>query len=155
VTAPMVRELRNICVAGRWDLRAPQRPGSNDRFLYISPYRYISNRVMSRLFAARAARERIALLKALPEQPGENAAQILDVLHKRDPTRAKARAIEERRNWTDRGIILTAFGVGVAEMPGVIAGSGVWSVCPDPLLGEASDDPSRSFMKLPSLRNTA
>lgn len=82
----------------------------------------------------RLARERMALLKTLAEQPGENAARILDVLQKGDQARAAKRAIEERRNWTDRGIILVAFGVGVAGMLGVFVGSGVWSVCLLPFL---------------------
>lgn len=81
----------------------------------------------------RLARERMALLKTLAEQPGENAARILDVLQKGDQARASKRAIEERRKWTDHGILLIAFGFGVAGMLEVFVGSGVWSVCLMPI----------------------
>ena len=82
----------------------------------------------------RQARDRFALLKTLAEQPGEHAARILDILQKEDQTRAAKRALDERRSWTDGGIILIAVGVGLAGMLLVLVGSRVWSVGLIPLL---------------------
>jgi hypothetical protein len=60
----------------------------------------------------RQARDRYALLKTLAEQPGENAVRILDILQKEDQARAAKRARDERKSWTDSGIILIAIGLG-------------------------------------------
>jgi hypothetical protein len=68
------------------------------------------------------------------DQPGESAARILDILQKEDQARAAKRALDERRSWTDCGIILIAVGVGLAGMLLVLVGSRVWSVGLIPLL---------------------
>jgi hypothetical protein len=76
----------------------------------------------------RQARDCFALLKTLAEQPGENATRILDLLQEEDQSRAAKRAHDERRSWTEGGIILVAVGTGLAAMLLVLAGSGTWSV---------------------------
>jgi hypothetical protein len=82
----------------------------------------------------RQARDRFALLKTLAEQPGENAVRILDILQKEDHARAAKRARDERRSWTDSGIILIAVGLGLAGMLLVHGDRGDWSVGLIPLL---------------------
>jgi hypothetical protein len=82
----------------------------------------------------RQARDRFALLKTLAEQPGENAVRILDILQKEDQARAAKRARDERRSWTDSGIILIAVGLGLAGMLLVHGDRGDWSVGLIPLL---------------------
>jgi Domain of unknown function (DUF6249) len=82
----------------------------------------------------RQARDRSALLKTLAEQPGENAARIIDLLQQEDQARAAKRALAERRSWIDGGIILIAVGVGLAGMLRVLVASKVWSVGLIPLL---------------------
>jgi hypothetical protein len=81
----------------------------------------------------RQARDRFALLKTLAELPGENAARVLDLLQQDDEARAARRERDERRSWTDSGIILIAVGFGLTGMlaPG---GHGNWSVGLIPLL---------------------
>jgi hypothetical protein len=82
----------------------------------------------------RQARDRFALLKTLAEQPGENAVRILDILQKEDQARAAKSARDERRSWTDSGIILIAVGLGLAGMLLVHGDRGDWSVGLIPLL---------------------
>lgn len=82
----------------------------------------------------RQARDRFALLKTLAEQPGENAVRILDILQKEDQARAAKKARDERRSWTDSGIILIAIGLGLAGMFLIHGDRGDWSVGLIPLL---------------------
>jgi hypothetical protein len=82
----------------------------------------------------RQARDRFALLKTLAEQPGENAVRILDILQKEDQARAAKKARDERRSWTDSGIILIAIGLGLAGMLLILGDRGDWSVGLIPLL---------------------
>lgn len=82
----------------------------------------------------RQARDRFALLKTLAEQPGENAVRILDILQKEDQARAAKKARDERRSWTDSGIILIAIGLGLAGMLLIHGDRGDWSVGLIPLL---------------------
>ena len=82
----------------------------------------------------RQARDRLALLKTLAEQPGENAVRILDILQKEDQARAAKKARDERRSWTDSGIILIAIGLGLAGMLLIHGDRGDWSVGLIPLL---------------------
>jgi hypothetical protein len=82
----------------------------------------------------RQARDRFALLKTLAEQPGENAVRILDILQKEDQARAAKRARDERRSWTDSGVILIAVGLGLAGMLLLHGDRGDWSVGLIPLL---------------------
>jgi predicted cobalt transporter CbtA len=76
----------------------------------------------------RQARDRFALLKTLAELPGENAARVLDLFQKDDEARAARRERDERRSWTDSGVILVAIGFGLAGMLVVLGGHGSWSV---------------------------
>lgn len=82
----------------------------------------------------RQARDRFALLKTLAEQPGENAVRILDILQKEDQARAAKKARDDRRSWTESGIILIAIGLGLAGMLLVHGDRGDWSVGLIPLL---------------------
>ena len=82
----------------------------------------------------RQARDRFALLKTLAEQPGENAARILDLLQKEDKSRAAKRERDERRSWIDSGVILTAIGLGLTGMLMALGGRYDGSVGLIPLL---------------------
>lgn len=82
----------------------------------------------------RQARDRFALLKTLAEQPGENAVRILEILQKEDQARSAKKARDERRTWTDSGIILIAIGLGLGGMFLILGDRGDWSVGLIPLL---------------------
>jgi hypothetical protein len=82
----------------------------------------------------RQARDRFALLKTLAEQPGENAARVLDLLQKEDKSRAAKRERDERRSWIDSGVILIAIGLGLTGMLMALGGRYDWSVGLIPLL---------------------
>lgn len=75
----------------------------------------------------RQARDRFALLKALAEQPGENARRVLDLLEQEDKERALKKARDERRSWLDGGIILIAIGLGLTGMLMAHGGLDDWS----------------------------
>lgn len=82
----------------------------------------------------RQARDRFALLKTLAEQPGENAARVLDLLQKEDKSRAAKRERDERRSWIDSGVILIAIGLGLTGMLMALGSRYDWSVGLIPLL---------------------
>jgi hypothetical protein len=76
----------------------------------------------------RQKRDRLALLKTLAENPGEQARQVLDYLREEDEARARRRDREEQRGWVAGGLIVIAVGVGLGVMLGVMADSGAWTV---------------------------
>jgi hypothetical protein len=83
----------------------------------------------------RFVRDRFALLKTLAEQPGENAARVIEMLRKEDEERRQKRREEERRGWIDGGLVLIAVGVGLGAMLEIMATrSGAWAVGLIPLL---------------------
>jgi hypothetical protein len=82
----------------------------------------------------RLARDRFALLKTLAEQPGENAARVLEMLREEDERRAERKEREERRGWILGGLIVIAVGLGLSGMLAVLEGRGLWSVGLIPLL---------------------
>lgn len=82
----------------------------------------------------RQVRDRLALLKTIAEQPGENAARVLSLLQQDDEERAARRERAERRSWFDSGIILIAIGVGLIAMLISRADVSAWSVGLIPLL---------------------
>ena len=76
----------------------------------------------------RQARERLALLKALAENPGENALRVLEFLREEDARRAANRAHQDRRGWIAGGLIMMAVGAGLGGMLLEIGDRGDWAV---------------------------
>jgi hypothetical protein len=68
----------------------------------------------------RQARDRLALLKALAENPTENARQVLEYLREEDRARTRKKEGEERRGWIAGGLITLAVGVALAMMAVVL-----------------------------------
>ena len=64
----------------------------------------------------RQARERLALLQALAENPGENALRVLEFLREEDARRAANRARQDRKGWIVGGLIMMAVGAGLGGM---------------------------------------
>jgi hypothetical protein len=83
----------------------------------------------------RLARDRLALLKTLAEQPGDNARQVLEMLREEDERRIAKKAREERMGWISGGLCTIAVGVALGVMAAVLdTKGGVWSVGLIPLL---------------------
>lgn len=82
----------------------------------------------------RLARDRFALLKTLAEQPGENAARVLEMLREEDEKGVERREGEERRGMILGGLIVMAVGLGLSGMLALLADRGEWSVGLIPLL---------------------
>jgi hypothetical protein len=76
----------------------------------------------------REVRDRLALLKTLAEQPGENAARILAMLREQDEKRMLKREREERRGWITGGLTVMAAGAGMGVMLGVLGDRGAWTL---------------------------
>jgi hypothetical protein len=76
----------------------------------------------------RQARERLALLKALAENPGENALRVLEFLREEDARRAANRASQDRKGWIVGGLIMMAVGAGLGGMLLEIGDRGDWAV---------------------------
>jgi len=83
----------------------------------------------------RQARDRLALLKTLAEHPGENAAQILELLRAEDEKRAERRERDEKSGYIVGGLIVMAVGVGLGVMLAILDNrGGAWSVALIPFL---------------------
>ena len=83
----------------------------------------------------RQARDRLALLKTLAEHPGENAAQILELLRTEDEKRAERRERDEKSGYIVGGLIVMAVGVGLGAMLAILDNrGGTWSVALIPFL---------------------
>lgn len=83
----------------------------------------------------RQARDRVALLKTLAEHPGENAAQILELLRAEDGRRSERKEREEKRGFIVGGLIVMAVGVGLGTMLRILDNrGGGWSVALIPFL---------------------
>ena len=77
----------------------------------------------------RQARDRPALLKAVAENPGENARLVLEALREEEERRAKRRDREERRGTILGGLIVVTVGVGLGVMLAILGDhAGAWSV---------------------------
>jgi Flp pilus assembly protein TadB len=76
----------------------------------------------------RQARDRLALLKTLAEQPGENAARVLEMLREEDERRIERKEREELRGWIDGGLIVMAVGFGLSLMLALLGTRGAWPV---------------------------
>jgi len=76
----------------------------------------------------RQARERLALLRALAENPGENALRVLEFLREEDARRAMNRARQDRKGWIVGGLIMMAVGAGLGGMLLEIGDRGDWTV---------------------------
>ena len=84
--------------------------------------------------AERRNRDRLALLKTLAENPGENTRQVIEILHEEDELRRERREREERRGWIVGGLVVMAVGVGLGTMLAVLGKGGEWSVGMIPFL---------------------
>lgn len=82
----------------------------------------------------RQARERMDLLKLLTEHPGQQAAQILEMLREEERRRAENIDRVERRNWVAGGAINMAVGAGMGVMLFVLGSHGAWSAAVIPFL---------------------
>jgi len=81
-----------------------------------------------RTVARAQARERLALLQALAQNPGENALRVLEFLREEDARRAANRARQDRRGWIAGGLIMMAVGAGLGGMLLEIGDRGDWAV---------------------------
>jgi hypothetical protein len=83
----------------------------------------------------RQARDRLALLKTLAEQPGENAARVLEMLMREEENKRLKKLREERRGYMLGGLITMVVGVALAVMFFVLPGKpGAWSISLIPFL---------------------
>ena len=77
----------------------------------------------------RKTRDKLALLKALAENPGENAQRVLDMLREQDEELAERRQREERKGFLVGGLVMVAAGVGVTLMMATLSPrSGTWTI---------------------------
>jgi hypothetical protein len=76
----------------------------------------------------RQARDRLALLKTLAENPSEQAKQVLDLLRQEDALRHERREREQRKGWITGGLITMAAGVGIGLMLGLVGDRDSWTV---------------------------
>jgi hypothetical protein len=77
----------------------------------------------------RQARDRIALMKTLAENPSENSAQILELLRADDEKRTERREHEEKKGYVIGGLIVMAVGLGLGVMLAILDNrGGAWSV---------------------------
>lgn len=78
--------------------------------------------------AQRQAHDRYALLRALAEQPGENARLVLEMLREQDERVARKKEEEERRGFLIGGLVCMATGVALVAMFTVMGAQKAWPV---------------------------
>jgi hypothetical protein len=83
--------------------------------------------------AERRARDRFALLKAVAEQPGENATRVIEFLREQDEKQAERQEREKRRGDLVGGLSTAAAGIGIIIMLLTVGGK-AWGVGLIPLL---------------------
>src|SRR5580704_4435313 len=76
----------------------------------------------------RQARDRLALLKTLAENPSEQARQVLDLIREEDAMRAERREREERIGWIAGGLIIIGVAIGLGVMLAVVGNRDAWTV---------------------------
>jgi len=76
----------------------------------------------------RQARDRLALLKTLAENPSEQAREVLNLLREQDALRAERKDREDRRGWIAGGLILIAVAVGLGLMLLILDTGDSWKV---------------------------
>ena len=77
----------------------------------------------------RQARDRLAVMKAVAESPGENARLVLEALREEDERRAEKKAREEQRGTITGGLIPMALGVGLGVLLAMLdKRDGIWAV---------------------------
>jgi hypothetical protein len=76
----------------------------------------------------RQARDRLALLKTLAENPSEQARQVLDLIREEDAMRAERREREERIGWIAGGLIIIAVAIGLGLMLAIVGNRDAWTV---------------------------
>ena len=84
---------------------------------------------------SRKARDRIALLKAIAENPNENALKVLDLLREQEERERARKEREERKGYLVGGLLTVAAGVALVTMfLAMDVKSGAWAVGLIPLL---------------------
>lgn len=76
----------------------------------------------------RKARDRLALLKTIAEQPGENAARVLETLLEDERRREARRKTEEKRSYLVGGFVTIAVGVGLGVLMHLLVGGAYWAI---------------------------
>jgi hypothetical protein len=79
-------------------------------------------------FAYRKARDRYALLRALAEMPGDNAARVLEMLRADEERDRRRKEDEDRRGHLIGGLVCMAVGIAMMIMLGTVAKGGTWTV---------------------------
>ena len=79
-------------------------------------------------FGYRKARDRYALLRALAEMPGDNAARVLEMVRSDEERERRRKEEEERRGHLIGGLVCIAVGVGLMIMLAAVAEGGTWTV---------------------------
>jgi hypothetical protein len=83
----------------------------------------------------RKTRDRYALLKALAEQPGENAQRVLETLREQERSELERKDAEQQRGYVIGGLATLASGLGISVMVGAMAPErGAWTAGLIPLL---------------------
>ncbi len=75
--------------------------------------------------AERKTRDRFALLKALAENPGENAQRVLAYLREEEQGKLARKAVEERKGFMVGGMVCIACGIGLWVMIPTALGVGL------------------------------
>ena len=76
----------------------------------------------------RQARDRLALLKTLAENPTEQAREVLDLLRQEDALRRERREREERKGWIVGGLVTMSVGIGLGLMLALVGDRDSWNV---------------------------
>ena len=77
----------------------------------------------------RLARDRLAVMEAVAESPGENARLVLEALRVEDERCAEKKAREEQRGTIKGGLIPMALGVGLGVLLAMLdKRDGIWAV---------------------------
>ena len=64
-------------------------------------------------------RDKLALLKTLAEQPGENAVRVLEMLREQDRIKEERRLAEERKGYLMGGLITIPVGLVLVKVIGI------------------------------------
>jgi hypothetical protein len=76
----------------------------------------------------RQARDRMALLKSLAENPGENAREVLAWLREEEDQKREQKELQDRRGWIVGGLVVVAVGAGLGVMGLAVGAGAAWSL---------------------------
>lgn len=97
--------------------------GAIGLFAFLSVAVYVSAPAQER-----KSRDRLALLKTLAEQPGENAARVLEMLREEDERRRERKPREERKGYLVGGLVTMAVGAGLGAMLMIMGKHDSWAL---------------------------